>query len=142
MNSTQLQVTISLPRWLAALILTGVLAAGLLLALGADPGSKEDPLVTISYIQRYSQFSRQEFPAGRSLKLGIGAEFIPADMLQTSVSCRGLDAMRDNLIDLTAGQSCTNAQLQPGHHYINAGTHDIFLAFDTETAVLVRGEWK
>jgi hypothetical protein len=111
-------------------------------ALAADPGSKEDPLATLSYVQRYAQFTRQELPAGRSLRLGVGAELVLADTLQGAQACQGLDGMKDDLLDLTTGERCNSAQLSPAHHYINASAHDIFLVFPAETAVLLRGEWK
>ena len=55
-------------------------AAALLvgLALAAEPGGKEDPLATISYVGRYAQFSRVECAARRSLRLGTGAELVTA----------------------------------------------------------------
>jgi hypothetical protein len=128
--------------WLPVLGGVLLLALGAGLAWAADPGSKEDPLATLSYVQRYAQFSRLELPAGRSLRLGIGAELVLADTLQGAQECRGLDGMKDDLLDLSTGERCAVPLLTPGHLYVNASAHDIFLTFPAETVVLLRGEWK
>ena len=142
MSNSTIEIKLRLTRWQAILVGTVVMVLGLSLLLAADPGSKEDPLATLSYVQRYAQFSRQELPRGYSLRLGIGAELVPADALQGALSVRGLDGLRDDLLDLTTGERCSGSQLLPGHHYANAGTHDIFLTLETEASVLLRGEWK
>ncbi len=142
MGNSMLEIKVRVPRRLAGLLLAGTALLGLALILAADPGSKDDPLATLSYVQRYAQFTRQELPSGASLRLGIGAELVPADVLQGPLAVRGLDNLRDDLLDLTTGERCGTAQLLPGHHYINAGTHEVFLNFETPAAMLLRGEWK
>jgi len=117
------------------------LAAALLL-LAAEPGSKDDPLATVGYVERYAQFVRVNVAAGQSLRLGVGTEFIITEPLLGEITVRELDPMRDTVLDLTAGTTLGLAVLIPAHHYINASTHDIFLRPEEEVALLLRGEWK
>ena len=124
-----------------------ILAVSMFLVLmvllpAADPGSKDDPLATIGYIERYAQFVRIDVAAGQSLRLGLGCEFIIAEPLLGEVNVRELDPMRDTVLDLTSGAPLGLAVLKPAHHYLNAGTHDIFLRPEEDVAMLLRGEWK
>ena len=61
-------------RWLTT---AGVICLGgllLTLALAAEPGSKDDPLATVTYVREHAQFVRVDIAAGRSLRLGDIAE--------------------------------------------------------------------
>ena len=49
---------------------------------------------------------------------------------------------RDELVDLSAGEPVLFNELAVYHHYLNASGHDIFLRFDDEATMMVRGEWK
>jgi hypothetical protein len=116
------------------LIALGLTAAGTALlgwALAAEPGSKEDPLATISYVARHAQFVRQEAVAGQSLRLMPGAELIIAEPQFSDVVVGEFDPLRDALLDLTEGRPVQLAQLTAGHHYIN-GSHDVFLRPEEE----------
>jgi hypothetical protein len=112
------------------------------LALAAEPGGKEDPLATISYVGRYAQFSRVECAARRSLRLGTGAELVIVDPVFEEIAVRELDPLRDTLMDLTLGTPVQLAVLTAGHHYVNASNHDIFVRPDEDIVLLLRGEWK
>lgn len=120
----------------------GALLAWSALAQSAEPGSKDDPLATISYVQHYAQFTRHELAVGDSLRLGVGSEIIVVDPLVTTASFSGLDGLRDDLFNLTTGERATSGALYAGQHYVNGGTHDIFLKAGEAVPVLLRGEWK
>jgi len=127
-------------------IVTLAALGGLLAVLGtilaADPGGKDDPLATVSYIAKHAQFVREEAEAGRSLRLGPGTELVIVEPAYTDLAVREFDPLRDTLIDLTAGTPVQLSSLAAGHHYVNASNHDVFVELDTETVLLLRGEWK
>lgn len=123
----------------------GVAAAGLAWlgwALAAEPGSKEDPLATISYVARHAQFVRQEVVAGQSLRLMPGAELIIAEPQFSEIDVREFDPLRDSLLDLTDGRPAQLARLTTGHLYINTSNHDVFLRPDEEVVMMLRGDWR
>lgn len=126
------------------LIAGAVLAAGLALgiALAAEPGSKDDPLATVLYVQRHAQFARFEVETGRSLRLGTGAELVVADPAFSEIAVSEFDPLRDTLLDLTTGAPLQLPALTAGHHYLNASSHDVFIRADEELVVMLRGEWK
>lgn len=126
--------------WIAGKVALGL--AAVLLLMAAEPGSKDDPLATVGYVERYAQFVRVNVAAGESLRLGVGTEFIMAEPLLGEVAVRELDPMRDTVLNLTTGTPLGLAVLSPVHHYINAGTHDIFLRPEEEVVLMLRGEWK
>ncbi|MBN2081416.1 hypothetical protein JW859_04320 [bacterium] len=127
--------------WWTLAALGGLLAV-LASVLAAEPGGKDDPLATVSYIAQHAQFAREEAPAGRSLRLGPGTELVIVEPAYTELAVREFDPLRDTLIDLTAGVPVQLASLTAGHHYVNASNHDIFVELATESVLLLRGEWK
>jgi hypothetical protein len=135
-----------MPARSAALLLAGLLAG---LALGAvgfaiasDPGSKEDPLVTMNYVKGLAQFSRVELRAGRNLRLGSGAELIVLEPTHETVPVRGLDAQKSGLINLSSGERVGSSDLAAYQHYLNSSSGEQFLKFDAEATVLLRGDWQ
>ena len=108
----------------------------------ADPGSKEDPLATVSFVQKKAQFVRRILPAGTSLRLGVGCELVVVDPAFEQLRADQLDPLRDQLVDLTAGKLADAPAIETQHHYVNGSSHDVFLRFDREATVLLRGEWK
>lgn len=127
---------------LAGLALAAAGAAILGWALAAEPGSKEDPLATISYVARHAQFVRQELVADQSLRLMPGAELIIAEPQFSEIAVREFDPLRDSLLDLTEGRLAQLPRLAAGHHYINSSNHDIFLRPEEEVVMLLRGDWR
>ncbi|MEZ5337944.1 MAG: hypothetical protein R3F46_06725 [bacterium] len=128
------------------LLLATLFAAVLLLAmhgvLGADPGSKEDPLATVSYVQHRGMFTLQQFRSGTSIRLGTGAELVLAQPGSGQVVVEGLDLQRDELLDLSLGERLGQSVLVSAHHYVNASGHDVFIRPASDCALLLRGEWK
>ena len=110
--------------------------------MAADPGSKEDPLATVSYVQQRGMFTLQDFPAGTSIRLGTGAEIVVVTPSSTQLAVDELDPLRDELLDLTDGRRVDMQVLMPAHHYVNGSGHDIFLRPMGDCSLLLRGEWK
>lgn len=108
----------------------------------AEPGSKDDPLATISYVKQYAQFVEVLLPPNESLRLGQGTEFLIIDAQDSVVHAQEFDPLRDELIDMTGGAPVLGQELAVYHHYLNASNHDIFLRMAGETRLMVRGEWK
>jgi hypothetical protein len=134
-----------LPSGLALLLLALALGAGLAvlgLARAADPGSKDDPLATLSYVQRYSSFTRHELAAGQILLLRPGAELVIADSGGQGLEFAGLDPLRDALLNLSAGEPAASATLLPYAHYVNASTHELKLKPARAAVLLLRGDWR
>jgi hypothetical protein len=127
-----------------SLVLLALLASAALFITraNADPGSKEDPLATVGYVQKKAQFTRRSLPAGSSIKLGVAAEMVVVDPPSGSLRAGQLDGLRDTLVDLSDGSLAENGTIETLHHYINGSSHEIFLSFDREVTVLLRGEWK
>jgi hypothetical protein len=130
--------------WPAFSLAVGVLAvvcvAGYTIA--ADPGSKDDPLATVSYVNSHAQFTRHELASGQSLRLGTGTEMVITSPAYQEIKVDGLDGLRDDLINLTTGEQVGNGILTAYHHYINASNHDVFIKPGCDVILLVRGEWK
>ena len=130
-------------RWPLLATCALLLAAALsMAALAADPGSKEDPLATVSYVQQRGMFSLLQLRAGTSLRLGTGAELIVTQPAGGQVLVEELDPLRDELLDLTEGSLVSQKLLYPAHHYVNGSGHDIFLRPQSDVSLLLRGEWK
>ena len=127
---------------LAGMLVAVLALLGALLVLAADPGSKEDPLVTVGYVAGHAQFVRHDLLAGDSVRLGSGAEFVIADPLYAEIPVSDVDPLRDTILDLSAGEPLTQPRLLSSHHYLNASAHDVFIKPDTDTVLLLRGEWK
>jgi hypothetical protein len=130
--------TVGLAALLIALASLGALGG---YALAADPGGKDDPLVTLSFLRNTSIFRRHKLNSGRSLRLSPGAEFVLLDPVE-AVDCPGIDPRRGTVINLSVGQRLAEARLSPHQHYVNAGDGDLFLKFDDQVVLLLKGEWK
>lgn len=127
------------------IVLFVLVGLGLLLAaiaLAAEPGSKDDPLATVTYVKRYSAFTRVELDAKQGLRLGQGAELVLPGLQGDNFAVSEFDPLRDDLIDLSVGSLTVSKILLANHHYLNASSHDVFLKFETSLPILVRGEWK
>ena len=118
---------------------TVAVAAGLVLA--ADPGSRDDPLVTMGYVRGMAKFQRVGMAVGQKLRLGSGAELVVLPIESGTVAVSGLTT-KSMLVDLSAGAVVATAALVPAHHYVNGLVGDQVLKFDTAATVLVRGDWQ
>jgi hypothetical protein len=124
-------------------VLLGLLVMlALSLSLGAaDPGGKDDPLVTMSYVKGMAQFTRSHVAAGKGVKLGPGAEFVVLDPAAGPIDARGIDASLTGIVDLSRGEPAGGV-IAPFHHYVNAGQGDQYVKFMQEATLLLRGDWR
>ncbi|MCC7479825.1 hypothetical protein IT575_15405 [bacterium] len=118
-----------------------LIGGAVLFAVAADPGSKDDPLVTQSYVRGLASFKRTEVPAKRGLRLAPGAEFVLLDPAEPT-SAPGLDPRKSVAVNLSSGERLTSSTLEPFQHYVNGGSGDLFLKFNTNVTLLLKGEWK
>ena len=114
----------------------------LVLLLAAGPGSESDPLATTGYVQRFAQFQYVAIADKQVLKLGPGAELVLIGPAGQLVPVSGLDALRDRLVNLSAGESASGGALAPFQHYLNASTHEVALRFGAGAEAWVRGVWR
>jgi hypothetical protein len=140
-------------RYTRVLILVGVAAASAACVLGllvarppassaAEPGSKDDPLATVGYVEKFAQYNSVTLPARQSLRVGKGTEFVINSAAQNTLTTSEFKPLHDELLDLSEGAPVLVEELQVYHHYLNASSHDIFLRFDSETTLMIRGSWK
>lgn len=113
-----------------------------LLSSAAEPGSKDDPLATVGYIDRFAKYNSVLLPAHQSLRVGIGTEFVVVDAPGSTLSTGEFKPLHDELIDLTQGAPVLTEEISEYHHYLNASGHDIFFRFDGDTTLFIRGTWK
>mgnify|MGYP001285236800 CR=1 FL=1 len=110
--------------------------------IAAEPGSKDDPLATVGYVERFAQYNTVTLPARQSLRVGVGTEFVITNAADSTIRASEFKPLHDELIDLTDGEPVLIEELAVYHHYLNASSHDIFFRFDNETTLLIRGSWK
>jgi hypothetical protein len=125
---------------LALLAALALAAAGF--ALAADPGSKDDPLATVSYIAANAQYNRVDLAAGQSLRLGRNAELIIVGLQGEGFEASEFNPRNDTLIDLSQGGLAVSNTILANHLYVNGSNHDLFFKFQKNLTVLLRGEWK
>jgi hypothetical protein len=136
-----------------AVLLAGLAGAGVIVSLvtmllippaglAAEPGSKDDPLATVGYVERFAQFNAVTLPARQSLRIGVGTEFVIVNAGDSLIRTTEFKPLHDELIDLTGGEPVLIEELAVYHHYLNASSHDIFFRFEGETTLMIRGSWK
>lgn len=145
------------------IVLCGTLVVGqIVYAVGKEPGSSEDPLVTLSYVeQRISQlrtyidqqirsnpssggatFQVVNLQAGQTLVAGQGTEIILRSGRATAI-----DSPHGGLSDVTAGRDIRKGQPVPQNHLLIIPRADGRGArSETATVFMIRGsysiEWK
>jgi hypothetical protein len=117
-------------------------ASAALYALAADPGSRDDPLATVSYVQRHAGFKHVELSAGQRFRLGIGSEMVVIEPAADIIDLKGFDPLRDTLINLSEGQAVGGPGIGAHQLYLNASTHDITIVPDKPVHLMARGEWQ
>jgi len=108
----------------------------------AEPGSKDDPLATVGYVERFAQYNSVTLPARQSLRVGVGTEFVLVEAGGSTVRTTEFKPLHDELVDMTEGAPVLVEELNEYHHYLNASGHDIFFRFESETTLFIRGTWK
>jgi hypothetical protein len=131
-----MQSVTRLRMWLIAAAL--VLAAGATVAL-AEPGGKDDPLITAKYAQSLASFQVHKMAANQALKLRSGAELVIVAPEGKPVNAAGLGD-KTLLLNLSSGERVIVSALRADQHYVYAGDADLSLRFDSAVTCLVRGE--
>jgi len=119
-----------------------IVLAAVGLARAADPGSKDDPLATVSYVEANAQFNRVELSAEQSLRIGRNAEMVIIGLQGEGFETTEFNPLSDTLIDLSQGSLAVSNTILANHHYLNGSNHDLFFRFRSPVTVLLRGEWK
>jgi len=115
-------------------------AAGILWAAkDPAPGSKEDPLITKSYVDHLSAWQRVQLPAGGQLNMAEGTELVLVFSPESGVKVEADRAKLDKVFDLTLGMPLGDSAMLPGHHYICAASGEFQMKFASEAQVLIRG---
>ena len=97
--------------------------------------------MTMSYVQGLAQYQRVEFPAGKSLRLGSGAELVILEPAYEGIATSGFDPQRTGLVNLSSGSRVGRAELAAYQHYVNGASGDLFIRFAGAVTVLIRGDW-
>lgn len=126
-------------------IVTAVLFAVLFLGAGfvlaakdPAPGSRDDPLITKSYADNIARWQRVQVPAGGSIKLREGTEFVVVFSGDSLISVEAEEKKLEKVWDLTLGSRLIESKLSPGHHYISSASGDFSVKFESEAQVLIR----
>lgn len=105
------------------LFLFTLLTAALLLALAparaAEPGSRDDPVVTRSYLETLYSWQQTHLQDGQSLSLDLGVMLVLRSG-QAAVVGSGAEG----LVDLTAGKELKDGERIPANHLILSPASD------------------
>lgn len=115
------------------------LATGVVIGKVPEPGSKEDPLVTQSYVDWHAKWREVSFKSGDLLKLESGAEFVIIEPSDHPVHLKELNLDDTTIVDLTEGSPLTKRELTPLRLYIVASNTDARITFDESARIYVRG---
>lgn len=124
-------------HWLWAAAVVSVALAGA--AIAADPGSRDDPLVTVGYARQLASFELRQLGVGQSVTLPAGSELVLISPENKPVNAVGLSPEKNILLNLTTGERVIVTALRANQHYVNAGPVELTLRFDATVSVLVRG---
>ena len=116
-----------------------VFLVAMALARVPEPGSKEDPIVTKSYVDWKSVWREVSLDSGGFLKLSPGVEFIVTEPMDHPVQLREQNMNQSKIADLTTGELLLKVQLVPFHHYLVLPPEDVRLTFDEKTKIFIRG---
>lgn len=121
------------------LVLLIVVAGVVWAASDPEPGSREDPLITKSYVDHLSAWQRVQVASGGAFNISEGTEWVVVFTAANSSAISGDKAKLDKVFDLTAGSALGEAQVMTGHHYICAASGEFTVTFASDTQLLVRG---
>lgn len=124
--------------WIGAAMAAAVVLTAVALA---EPGGKDDPLITLKYAQQLSSFTLRKLPADQPLRLKPGAELVIVAPKDAPVNAAGLTSATP-LINLSSGEAVIVSALRANQHYVHAGSGELVLRFDSDVTCLVRGELK
>jgi hypothetical protein len=94
-------------------------AAIVMAARAAEPGSKDDPIVTRSYLDTLYAWQQTPLSAGQSLSLDLGVLFV---VRRGQVNVAGTNG--EGLVDLTAGKELADGEAIPPNHLVMSPASD------------------
>jgi len=103
------------------------------------PGSRDDPIITKSYVDRYAAWRRVQIPSGGTFEVAEGTEWVVAYAAGGAAEVTGDKAKLDKVFDLTLGAPLGVTPLITAHHYLCAASESFTISFIGETQLLVRG---
>ncbi len=121
------------------LILVGISLLGVVLAKVPEPGSKEDPLVTKTYVDWYAKWQELNLKAGDFLKLEMGTEFLLVEPSDHPLHLREVNLDATRIVDVTSGTVLTSRDLSPYHLYLVASVNEARIVIDDSAKIFIRG---
>jgi hypothetical protein len=123
-----------------SVIVVLVLVAGIVWAAkDPAPGSRDDPIVTKSYVDQYSAWRRVQIPSGGAFEVAEGTEWVVVFASDGSATVTGDKPKLDKVFDLTLGMPLGDSPMLTAHHYLCAASDGFTISFIGETQLLVRG---
>ncbi len=104
-----------------------------------EPGSKEDPLVTKTYVDWHARWRNMKLNENSFLKLGLGTQFVITEPMDHPVHLKEHNLEDAKLINLTEGEVVTESELIPLNLYIVASEQEARLTFGEDAEIIVRG---
>jgi hypothetical protein len=131
-------MSITIRIFLALAILA--LLAGLAIAKPAAPGSKDDPLVTKSYVDSQAGWKVQHVAMGTTIVLPAGSEAVVVSAEKAdSLSLKDANFEECALLDLTAGARLQEMAMPVAHHFLIGPGKGAKLTFASGGDMMVRG---
>ncbi len=122
---------------LLAPVMLGLL--GVVLARVPEPGSKEDPLVTKTYVDWHARWKKIKVKGGDFFKLDGGTELIITEPMDHPIRLREHNFQDTRFVDVTSGVIVLEYELQPFHLYVVASDEQARIAFEESATIYVRG---
>ena len=125
----------SLKTWIFTLMPIFILLIISLTPLLAGPGTTDDPIISLSYLQIATRYGEVPIKKGDELPILGGSTFILVD---GSIEMRG--AGDYYLFDLTAGKKYKRGKdITDSHLYLVSGGTDLKIAARNDSKILVTG---
>lgn len=125
----------------AMLVIAGMIATTGAITMLADPGDKNDPLITLSYIENVLKgemsFKAVDMSEGQTLICEAGTELILRMGKATIISTE-----KGGLADTTTGEDLKNGMVMPGNHHLVVPVGDgRGIVAENNVIVLVKGDY-
>ena len=106
-------------RFLVCILLAAVLLLAHAPARAAEPGSKDDPVVTRSYLETLYSWQQTHLQDGQAIGLDLGVMLVLRSGHATVVG-----SGQEGLVDLTDGKELKDGERIPAHHLILSPASD------------------
>lgn len=121
------------------IVVIALVALGVAIAGPPSPGSKEDPLVTKTYVDWHAVWREMKVESGDFLKLEPGVELVLLEPVDHPLHLREANLEDTTIVDLTSAETVTAPELIPRHHYLVASTQEARITVDADATIFVRG---